>query len=565
MQGSRLLIALLACSALFSCSQNTAPPPPPPSPVAVAIARPATQPDQRPTLVVGLVVDQMRYDFLTRYRDDFGSDGFMRLLEDGYSCADHHFGYAPTYTGPGHASVYTGTTPAVHGIISNQWYDKVAKADQYCTKDSTVLGVGTALAAGQMSPHLLQVNTLCDQVKLATNGRGKTIGISLKDRGAILPAGRSADAAYWMVEGDWVSSTWYMDSPPEYVREYNRAGLVDDYIAGGWDLLKPEAVYDESIADNNPYESPYEGAIRPTFPYDLAQAKAANGGRDIIKATPFGNSVTLDFAKKVIEAESLGQDQHLDVLAVSCSSTDYVGHRCGPMSREVQDTYLRLDQDLAAFLSYLDAAVGKGRYVLFLTADHGAVNVPSYLQSQKMAAGYWNPGNIIDSLKSTLSERYGQGEWVANYTNNQLFLNRPLMRDRKVDLAEIEHFCADFLLHVPGVMRTYTGTQLRESSFTDGLALAVDRGWSPVRSGDVVVLTLPGYIGGTKRSGTTHGSAFAYDTHVPFVLFGNGVTAGQTFERTYIRDIAPTVAAMVEVTMPNGSTGRVVTSAFGVD
>lgn len=326
--------------------------------------------------------------------------------------------------------------------------------------------------------------------------------------------------------------------------------------------MRNEASYDESRADNNPYESAFTGALRPTFPYDLTALKAENGGRDIVKATPFGNSATLDFAKRVIAEEGLGQDEHIDVLAVSCSSTDYVGHRCGPASREVQDTYLRLDEDLADFLAYLDDTVGKGRYIFFLTADHGAVHVPSYLMSQKMAAGYWNPGNMIDSLKLSLNEAFGQGEWVKNYSNDQLFLNRSLLHDRGVSLEAMETFCADFLLHNPGVMRTLTGTQLRSASLTNELAQNIERGWHPQRSGDVVVVTLPGYIGGTKRSGTTHGSAFTYDTHVPFILMGSGITAGETFERTYIRDIAPTVTAHLGVSMPSGSTGRVISDAI---
>lgn len=512
-------------------------------------------------LVVGVVVDQMRYDYLTRYAEDY-SGGLKRLQQRGFSCQNTHYGYAPTYTGPGHASVYTGTTPAVHGIIGNDWYDRALGKAVYCATDSTVQAVGTESAKGQMSPWRLRSSTLGDEIRLGTNQRGKSIGISLKDRGAILPAGGSADAAYWMVAGDWVTSDWYMDSLPSYVQDFNDATAVEDYIAGGWDLMLDASIYDESQPDNNPYETKATGLDRPTFPYDLESLMADNGGKDIIKATPFGNSITLDFAREVIGQEDLGQDEHLDMLAVSLSSTDYVGHQYGPQSMEAQDTYLRLDQDLDAFIDFLDHEVGIGHYVLFFTADHGAVHVPSYLQNQKIPSGYWNPGNMLDSLNLVLRSEFGTDGLVEHFMNEHFWLDQDILRSNDLESEVVENFIADFCRSFEGVHMTLTGSQLRENEYSQGVASLMQRGHHHRFGSDVAIVTEPGWLK-YGRTGTSHGSPYAYDTHVPLIFFGAGIDEGETYEKVFIRDIAPTVAAHVGVQMPSGSTGEVIEDVMG--
>ncbi|NNE55232.1 MAG: alkaline phosphatase family protein, partial [Flavobacteriales bacterium] len=258
--------------------------------------------NSRPKLVIGIVVDQMRYDYLTRYWEDYSEDGFKRLMT-GFVAHDHHFSYAPTYTGPGHASVYTGTTPSVHGIISNDWFNGLQDSSVYCTEDLTVKGVGTESAAGQMSPRRMLASTMCDELKLFSNGRSKTIGVSLKDRGAILPAGHSANGAYWFVggeEGQWVTSTFYGDALPDWVKAFNLRNMGKEMLKEGWKRFKEEAVYDESLADNNPYEKAFVGGERPTFPYDLQALALQNGNFDILKATPHGNKLTVEFARAAI-------------------------------------------------------------------------------------------------------------------------------------------------------------------------------------------------------------------------------------------------------------------------
>ncbi len=307
--------------------------------------------NSKPKLVVGIVVDQMRYDYLTRFESKFGNGGFNRMISEGFNCKNNHFNYVPTYTGPGHTSIYTGTTPKYHGIISNNWYDKSTKETVYCAGDDTVASVGTDNKAGKMSPHRMQTTSFADENRLFTQGRGKTIGISLKDRGAILPAGHTANAAYWFHgrdEGSWISSSFYMNELPKWVSDFNTSEAAESYLKV-WNTLYEISTYTESGTDENNFEGGFKGKDKATFPYDLAALSKDNRGFDILKATPYGNSLTTDFAIAAIKAEELGQDDITDVLTVSFSSTDYVGHNFGVNSKEVEDTYIRLDKDIERF------------------------------------------------------------------------------------------------------------------------------------------------------------------------------------------------------------------------
>lgn len=531
---------------------------------SVAQADPAPT-SLQPKLVVGIVVDQMRYDYLYRYWNDYGNDGFKKLLDEGFSCENHHFGYAPTYTGPGHASVYTGTTPSVHGIISNDWYDHVIDTSVYCTSDPNATSVGTLTSAGKMSSHRLVTSTMCEELELFTNSRSKTVGISLKDRGAILPIGGAGDAAYWFTggtEGNWISSNAYMDALPLWVNEFNTKGYCDDYLAQGWSLKYDPSVYDESLPDNNAHEGAFTGGLRPVFPYDLTALAPANGNYDIIKATPHGNSLTTQFAKAAIAGESMGQDAITDFLALSYSSTDYVGHQFGPQSMEAQDTYLRLDEEIAGLIAYLDENVGKDQYLMFLTADHGAVHVPSYLEKQGVPAGYWNPANMVEDVKAALNENFGINNWVKNYSNDQFFLDRALIDSLEIEREDMEDFIARMVIKYDGVQEAYSATSIRTSVEAKGIRSFFVNGYNQKRSGDVIVILQPGWMKYSTRTGTSHGSPYAYDTHVPFLLYGWKVQAGSTVKRTHIRDIAPTICGLIKIQMPNGTTGNPITAVF---
>ncbi|HJR99654.1 MAG TPA: alkaline phosphatase family protein, partial [Flavobacterium sp.] len=379
---------------------------------------------QRPKLVVGIVVDQMKMEYLYRFSDDFSNNGFKRLMNDGYVFHNTHYNYMPTYTGPGHASIYTGTTPAIHGIVGNTWFDKSVGKNRYCTDDASVSILGTGdLDEGQMSPLNLQSTTMTDELRLATNFKGKVIGISVKDRGAILPAGHFANWAFWMSDsGNFISSTFYGKQLPNWVVDFNSKKLYETYLSKDWTLLKSESVYDKSIADDNPYEGLLYGSKNPVFPYALKEMYAKKGAK-VIKSTPFGNDFLADFAKDAIANEDLGTDAITDFLALSFSSTDYIGHLTAPHSREVQDTYLRLDETIADFLNYLDKKVGKGNYLVFLTADHAAAENVNFLKDNKYAVEAVDYKKLSDKLHEFSKTTFG-ADLVLNYSNYNVFFDK---------------------------------------------------------------------------------------------------------------------------------------------
>ncbi len=524
------------------------------------------QEDGQPRLLIGITVDQMRYDYLQRFEQDFELDagGFPRLIFEGLSNPNTHYNYIPTYTGPGHASIFTGTTPVTHGIIANDWYDKKRNALQYCAKDTNVVGVGTLSEAGKMSPVHLLSTTIGDELKLMSNGKSKVIGISLKDRGAILPAGRSADAAYWYIGGKediWATSSWYgMRELPKWVQDFNSKGYGAEVLKSDWNLLYPDSIYNESLPDNNPYEAPFKGLIKPVFPYKLAELANLNNQYDLMKATPFGNTMTVEFAKAAIAGERLGQQNGVvDMLCVSFSATDYVGHQFGPHSRETQDTYLRLNRDISNFIDYLDTTIGRDSYLIFLTADHGAANNPAMMMDRKLAAGNFVSDKLQAFLENKLIEKYGEGEWIINESNQNIFLNREWIEQKKLSLKTIQQEVAIWACSFEGVQSAYTHAELSNSIAREDFAERVQRGFDQNRSGDVIYVLKPGWIEYGKQ-GTTHGSGYEYDTHVPFILFGNVWNFNlpeMAFDRIVseslsITDIAPIISDLLNINRPSG-------------
>ncbi len=511
-----------------------------------------------PKLVVGIVVDQMRYDYLTRFYDRFGEGGFKRMINEGYNCKNNHFNYVPTYTGPGHASVYTGTTPQNHGVISNHWYDKFSEKMVYCASDPSVKAVGSDSELERMSPHRMKTTSVADQNRLHTQLKGKTIGIAIKDRGAILPAGHTANAAYWFRgkdEGKWITSTYYRSELPDWVKKFNTSGKAASYFKE-WNTLHDINTYTESGADQNQFEGGYKGKETPTFPYDLAKLKAENSGFDIIKSSAYGNSLTADFAIEAITGEGLGADNITDFLTVSFSSTDYVGHNFGVNSKEIEDTYLRLDQDLERFFVALDQKVGKGEYTVFLTADHGAVHVPSYLKSVKIPAGYFDADEFGAKIAAFAHSKFGVKELIENTSNYQVFFNYKTLKDNKIDSEDLQKAIAHFILQEPHIDKVFTRSQLESTNYTSGIAALIQKGFNQKRSGDVVVVLDPAVISYSK-TGSTHGSGLTYDTHAPLLFFGQGIQKGSTTKETHITDIAPTISALLGIAFPNGATGDV--------
>ncbi len=516
-----------------------------------------------PKLMVGIVVDQMRYDYLYRFYNKYSNKGFKKLLRKGYHLENTHYNYIPTYTAVGHSSIYTGTTPQNHGIISNSWYDKSVKKNIYCVDDKNYKSIGTNGKSGQKSPSRLHTTTITDQLRLSQNLKGKTISIAIKDRSAILPGGHTANAAYWFEGkdlGNWITSSFYMEKLPDWVVAFNKNGNVDRYSNQVWDTYYPIETYTESISDDNTYEGTFKGEEKPVFPHDIRSLKKQNGNYDLIKFTPAGNTITTDFALAAIEGEQLGQTKdQIDFLTVSYSSTDYVGHRYGVDSKEIEDVYIRMDLEIARLLKYLDKNVGKNKYTLFLTADHAVAQTPNYLNSLKIPGGYFEMKKFNEFIRTLSLDQYGSDKIIESFSNYQLFFNTLELKRLKLNSIHVENFFAAELLNFDKVYKTITSHTLRVSEFTKGIYSLVQQGYNQKLSGNVFIIPDPSVIGsGNKKTGTTHGSGYSYDTHVPLIFFGNGINQGSSNRYYPIIDITPTLANLLQIEFPNGTTGKVI-------
>ena len=514
------------------------------------------QPVQRPKLVVGIVVDQMRWDYLYRYYDRYDNKGgFKRFLNGGFTCENTLIPYVPTVTAPGHTSIYTGSVPAITGITGNLWWDREQMRTVYCTEDATVSTVGSSSALGKMSPRNLLVTTICDELRLATNFQSKVIGIAFKDRGGILPAGHTANAAYWYdnTTGDWITSTYYMNELPKWVIEFNKKKLVDKYYRDGWKLLYDANSYKHSAREKKEYEGKPFG---DKFPYDFKDfiGKNYNG----IYATPSGNTLTAEFAKASIAGEKLGSDNITDFLAVSFSSPDYIGHTFGPNSIEAEDGFLRLDLELGSLFDFLDAKIGKDQYLVFLSADHGVAQIPEYMLEKKIPAGRVFVSTTIGNLNKSLKEKYNIENIIVSDDNYQIHLNHPLLDSAKVNKAELIDWIVGRMSKEPGVARCFALGDLNNVPLPAKVREMINNGYYPRRNGDIQLVLMPQHIEGYSKSGTTHGQWNPYDSHIPLLWYGWGIKKGKTNRETYMTDIAPTVAALLRIQMPGGSVGKVI-------
>lgn len=514
-------------------------------------------PAGKPKLVVGLVVDQMRWDYLYRFNALYGEKGFKRMLKEGFSSENNFIPYVPTYTAVGHTCIYTGSIPAITGIVGNNWFDKTSGKGIYCTDDSTVSTVGNTGKAGKMSPANMWVTTITDELKLSNNFKSKVIGIALKDRGSILPAGHSANAAYWYDAGKWITSTHYMNKLPDWVEQFNDKDLAGKYMSKDWTTLLPMSKYVLSTADDKPYENNIKGEKTVTFPHKLSSIPDSNK-YESFRTTPFANTFTFDFAKAAIENESLGKNTVTDFLTVSISSTDYIGHAFGPNSVEVEDMYLRLDKDIADFLQYLDTKLGKGNYTVFLSADHGVAHIPAFLAGHKIPGGNFEDADLKKELNQIIETDFGVQHAVQSLQNYQVYLNNNELVKQGKDAATVKKAVIKLLEAKPFIITAFETDKLASTTLPEPLKTMLANGYNSKRSGDIQFTLMPGYFDGGKK-GTTHGLWNPYDAHIPCVFFGWGVKPGKTYRETYMTDIAPTLAALLQIQMPNGCVGKVIT------
>jgi predicted AlkP superfamily pyrophosphatase or phosphodiesterase len=520
----------------------------------------AQKTNERPRLVVGIVVDQMRQEYLYRFANKFGAGGFKRLMNDGFILKNAHYNYVPTITGPGHASVYTGTTPAIHGIIGNDWYDKQSRKPVNCVGDDRQKPLGSDKGNGDVSPWRMLSTTITDELKLATQMTSKVVGISIKDRGAVLPAGHTPDGAYWYdgTTGHFISSTYYMQDLPDWIKKFNARDLATQYLSREWNTLLPIAQYTESGPDDSPYETKFKGKENPTFPYNLPELRKSYG-YDLLPSTPFGDDILTDLAKAALDGEGLGKDETPDFLTISYSSPDIVGHAMGPNSVEIEDLYIRLDKNVQDLLNELDKKVGPGKYTVFLTADHAVAEVPQYLKDHSIPADNFKMTGET-GLNDYLQKYFPGKKMVENVSNEQVFLNQDLFsgdpKSGGIELLIATELINRYLMTIPGVAQVYSENTLRQGDYgQQGIKGMIVRGYNHKRSGDIAFALEPGWMT-AGATGTTHGSAYAYDTNVPALFYGAGIKKGSSTQYHPITDIAPTLSIVLSIKFPSGCTGQ---------
>jgi predicted AlkP superfamily pyrophosphatase or phosphodiesterase len=512
----------------------------------------------KPKLIVGIMVDQMRWDYINQFKPYFTSQqGFLRFMNEGASCNNNMIPYIPTVTAPGHASVYTGSTPAIHGIAGNQWFDNILQKSVYCVEDPTVVSVGIdGSAAGKMSPKNLWTSTIGDEMKLASNFKSKVYGISIKDRGAILPAGHSADGAFWYDSktGKFISSNYYYKTLPSWVSNYNDQHRVDSLYTKGWDLSLAKSVYEANCdGDINAYESTALGANQKGFPYNLAQFIGKDYGK--IASTPYGNNLVTEMAEMALVNEGLGQDDITDLLAISFSSPDYIGHSYGPNSWETMDGYIKLDIQLAKLFASLDKQVGKNNYTVFLTADHAVQHIPDYAKKHHLPGGLIIESDIKKELNQLLVKNGLDPKMISDIGEYYVHFNHDLMDSLHVSQAQLVQLVSNRLEKNPGILQVVETRKAANSSLPEALRERIVNGYSSQRSGDLFIVTKSGYMDG-YITGTTHGTLYNNDAHIPLLWYGNGIKKGSINTLNYMTDIAPTVTTLLGIQMPSGSIGN---------
>lgn len=524
-------------------------------------------PPEKPKLVIGIIVEQLRYDQLEKFRNRFGENGIRKLLNEGTYFQNASFHYMLTQTAPGHATIATGSEPSYHGITSDNWYLPLKNELIYCTGDINVNPVGGSYESGLHSPVNLQASTFADELKMATNRKAKVFSVGIKENPVILSAGHGADGAYWFdnISGTFMSSTYYIDTIPLWVNDFNASKYPDTYLSGQWDLYKPADQYFDCYPDSNGFEAGLDK--RNYFPYDLKKLSSKTRGNSkfdysVLRETPFANTLTTSFAIKLIQNERLGKDDITDYLSVCYASTDYIGHRFGPSSYEMGDAIFRLDHDIEELMKFLNDSIGKKNVLVYFTASHGVSEVPGILESNSIPSGYFRQNQALQLLRSYLNAVYGEGDWVKGYSERQIFLNRTLIEDARISLEDVQKKVARFMVQFSGVSAAYPYSAFEANDFGNGNLARIINNFSPQRSGDVIITLNPGWV---EREGdmiTSHNSPYEYDTHVPLIWWGWTVNRATVTRKINMTDIAATLSPLLKIPYPNACTGETMFELF---
>jgi predicted AlkP superfamily pyrophosphatase or phosphodiesterase len=484
----------------------------------------------KPRLVITIVVDQFRYDYLLRFNDDY-KYGLRQLMTGGAVFTNARYGHYPTFTSVGHAALLTGAYPSVNGIVGNQWYDRYSGKVVQSAADPSFQIVGGTPGPGA-SPNNLLVSTVGDELKIASQGQSKVFGISLKDYSGILATGHMADAVYWfdVRSGSFVTSTYFQRELPQWMKAFNAKHPADKYKQADWMGTK--------------------------LPDEAGPALYG-----MLQNTPFGNELLEEAAEEAIKAENLGRRAQTDLLVLSFSSNDYVGHQNGPDSPKVRDISIATDRLLGKFFKFVDAQLGLSNAMIVFTADHGVAPMPEINVERKMPGGRGNFPDIRDAVQKALTQKYGEGKWIASTPEDSIYLNWDLIRENNLAQEDVAKTAAQAAIATPHVFRVYTREQLLRGNVVDDLVgRRVMRSFSQQRGADLYVLWEPYYI--SMKMSTTHGSAFGYDTHVPLIFMGAGIKPGRLNASIAINDVAPTLATILGVEIPSGSEGRILEEIF---
>ncbi len=508
--------------------------------------------NEKPDLVVGLVIDRMRYDYVERMWDRFGDDGFKRLFAGGASFGNARYSHLVNQSASGYATIFTGSDPSVHGIISDSWYDRLRDVIQDAVYDGRQAAVGGTFSGGQRSPHLLMSATLGDQLRMSTDFKSRVFTVSMNDAAAVLSGGFSANSAWWFdnTSGSWMTSTFYTDSLPSWVRDFNNGMLPETYLERVW----------EPVGDWSLYTGSAEGRRDQPFRHDLRRMRRRGDDYRLLRATPYGNTFTLDFARSLIVNENLGRAGSTDMIIIGFSSTNEIDSYYGTFSKELQDAYLRLDREIAHLLHFLDDYHGMSNVLVFLTSDRGAGYPESYNRMARLPSGTFSPGMAMTLLRSYLNVTYGQGEWVLSYNAGMVYLNHDLIERDNFELDEIQHRSARFLNQISGVAGAVSEGVISRNYFSSGMNQRVQSGFHPPRSGDIMLYLQPGWYERTISGDRME--LVAYDRHVPLVFYGWMVDNTVIRREVSVADIAPTVSLLLNIPAPQFSTGKPVLEIF---